>query len=271
MRLRRVSAEDELQALEERATQLAGELERAVAEVRRSSDATHVARRLVAVAHLDGAGLGQATAAERDAESQQAEAARTLALLKAASVELEERISVKRAERDEQWLDQAVEQARRDVARRTAAAAKANETLTAAAVAVAALDAARARANESLAAVGDLRGDGSALDEDEPERSGDFARLAEEIASGPRRPRAKDRRESQNAANQRASGQRARARLLVEQAGIWPDSRRRDRELAQLDEPLRSETLEKIEARRRELEGGGQRSALGPVVEQIEV
>jgi hypothetical protein len=263
MKLRRGTAEQELQALEEQRIQLASDVERAEAELEQAAADATAATRLAAAVHLDGGDLTSASKARQAAEARRAVAAGALEVLQEAIAEQDRRLEAKRAEVHAEQLEQR-DNAYRDARKRiNRTGGELNDVFERALVLKAKLDTDRARADACLEAARELADDRfyrpNCDDEDEPERAAGLETLVEEINSGPRRPLAKAQRDQLESARQRGVRQRSHAELLVEQAGLYPPGPLRDRRLAELDEPLRTQTLERIDARRAELQAGQDR------------
>jgi hypothetical protein len=247
---RRRDHSDELQALEERRTELTGEIERAQRAREEAAAALAGATRTAAAALLDEVGREEAAAARRTAEEKRAAAGADLELLREALAELDRRIAAKRAEVEAEQRDAAQAALERGGVAKAKVAEKVAGSLSAALEDVRELVAAREAVKDLRAKVAELGGDQFADYADEAPWPEGVRELVEFLTSSkPERPlEQREREERQRALDAENAVRSERLRWLEQARALaqtsWndeEDAQRRERFFASVPEQLRDE------------------------------
>jgi uncharacterized coiled-coil protein SlyX len=194
MKLRRGTAEQELQALEARRTKLESDLERQEATLAGARSAVTEARQVEATSVLDDPDPSAARKRRTDAEAALVDATGDLDVLRRAIEELDRRLEAKRAEVQADLLAVAEAALQRGLAKRADLSAAFATALSEAIAGQRALIEARGNVDELRAKIVELGGDRYKHDADEAERP-DTSDLVELLSSDkPRRPVAEHER-----------------------------------------------------------------------------
>jgi len=249
MPLRRKRPESVAQ-LEEQRTRLAADLERAEADVAVAGEALGEARKLDAAAYLGEVEPQVAEAAITEAQGAHERAVEALARVRSYGPELEERIAAAHEAARAEQIAALQEALKAALQQRGKASEAVVSSLKGTVAAARLLVEARRDVDARRDAVRQAGGDHRALETDEVEWPAGTDELVQTLQAGPLRPLERAQRNLERYQQDRASAQRRLAVQLVENAGVHPPGPSRDRLLAQLDEPLRSKTLTRVEAER---------------------